>query len=141
MSRESRRLAGILFVVLLTVIYGGVSLLSFLIGDPAYMANKLRQDLWRARHAHAGMLLLFSLLILRYVDDTRLSSGWKWVARLGAPIAAILLPVAFFLSLLTPEATAPNGFIYLAYVGAALLPLGFLVLGIGLLRSSKLEEM
>jgi hypothetical protein len=127
-------LAGFLFIVLPTVIYGGVSLLSFLMHEPAYLANKLRQDLLRAGHAHAGLLLVFSLVILRYFDDARLSEGWKWVARLGAPIAAILLPTAFFLSVLTPDATEPNGFIYLAFVGAVVLALGFLVLGIGLLR-------
>jgi len=134
MSHESRMLAGILFVVLPTVIYGGVSLLSFILGDPAYMANKLRQDLWRAGHAHAGVMLILSLVILRYVDEARLSDGWKWIVRSAAPLAAIFLPVAFFLSVLTPEATEPNGFIYLAYVGAAVLALGLLVLGIGLLR-------
>jgi hypothetical protein len=56
------------------------------------------------------------------------------LARHAAPLAAILLPAAFFLSVLTPEAAEPNGFIYLAYVGAAVLALGLLVLGIGLLR-------
>ena len=36
MSHASRRLAGILLVVFPTVIFGGVSLLSFLVNDPAY---------------------------------------------------------------------------------------------------------
>jgi high-affinity Fe2+/Pb2+ permease len=50
------------------------------------------------------------------------------------PVAAILVPAAFFLSVLSPNATAPNGLIYLAYVGAVLLALGVLVLGVGLVR-------
>jgi hypothetical protein len=62
MSAESRRLAGILLILLLTFMFGGVSILSFLIGDPGYAANPLRQDLWRAGHAHAGVLLVFSRL-------------------------------------------------------------------------------
>jgi hypothetical protein len=33
---------------------------------------------------------------------------------------------------LPPDATAPNGLIYLAYVGAVLLAVGALVLGVGL---------
>src|SRR6266852_880674 len=57
MSRESRRLAGILLVILPTVIIGGVSILTLLVRDPAYAQNKLRQDLSRAGHAHAGVLL------------------------------------------------------------------------------------
>ncbi|HSH23559.1 MAG TPA: hypothetical protein VK975_05805, partial [Acidimicrobiales bacterium] len=69
----SRRLTGVLLVVFPTVILGGVSLLGLLIDDPAYRANQLRQDLWRAGHAHAGVLLVLALVALRYVDDADLS--------------------------------------------------------------------
>ena len=54
MSPASRRAAGILLIVMPTVIFGGVSLLSLLMNDPAYMQNPLRQNLFRAGHAHAG---------------------------------------------------------------------------------------
>lgn len=134
MSRESRRLAGILLVVLPTVMYGGVSILGLLIKDPAYMQNPLRQDLWRAGHAHAGVLLVLSLVALRYVDEAELPARLKWLVRLAIPSAAILLPSAFFLSVLRPDATAPNGLISLAYVGALVLAAGVLLLGVGLLR-------
>jgi hypothetical protein len=96
MSRESRMLAGILLVVLPTVI-GGVSLLGLLAGNsPGYTDNPLRHDLWRAGHAHAGVYLVLSLVMLRYVDEAALSPFWMWLARTGAPIAAILIPAAFF---------------------------------------------
>ena len=72
MSRESRRMAGILLVVLPTVMMGGVSLLTLLVWDASYANNPLRQDLWRAGHAHAGVLLVLSLLVLRYVDEASL---------------------------------------------------------------------
>jgi hypothetical protein len=134
MSNESRRLAGILLIVLPTVMFGGVSLLSLLIGDPKYMDNPLRQDLWRAGHAHAGVWLILALVALRYVDEANLSNAMKWIVRGSIPIAAILVPAAFFLSVLSPDAKAPNGLIYLAYVGAVLLAVGVLVLGIGLVR-------
>lgn len=137
MSPESRRTAGILLVVLPTVVLGGVSILTLLIRDPAYMGNPLRQDLWRAGHAHAGVLLILSLVALRYVDEARLSKRSKNVVRSAIPTAAIFLPVAFFFSVLTPQATAPNGVIYLAYLGAVLLTVGLLVLGIGLIRSGR----
>src|SRR5688572_13615949 len=49
MTRESRRVAGILLVVYPTVIFGGASLLSMLINTGSgYIENPLRQDLWRA---------------------------------------------------------------------------------------------
>jgi hypothetical protein len=134
MTQASRRLAGILLIVLPAVMYGGVSILSFLVGDPTYMQNPLRQNLWRAGHAHAGVWLVLALVALRYVDEANLSNGMKWLVRASIPVAAILVPAAFFLSVLSPDATAPNGLIYLAYPGAVLLAIGVLVLGVGLVR-------
>lgn len=64
MSRESRMSAGILLVVLPTVMYGGLSLLMFLTARaPGIVDNPLRHDLWRAGHAHAGVYLVLSLPI------------------------------------------------------------------------------
>jgi hypothetical protein len=137
MSPESRRLAGALLVILPTVMIGGVSILTLLINDPAYMRNPLRQDLWRAGHAHAGVFLVLSLVALRYVDEAELGVGSKWLVRLAIPSAAILVPAAFFLSVLSPDATEPNGLIALAYIGAAVLAAGVIVLGVGLLRRPR----
>lgn len=135
-SRETRRMAGILLVVLPTVLYGGLFLLSMLVDDRSgYMSNPLRQNLFRAGHAHAGVLLVLSLIALRYVDEANLSSFWKWLVRAGIPSAAIFLPAAFFFSVLSPGSTHPNGFIYLAYLGAVVLAVSLVVLGVGLLRS------
>jgi hypothetical protein len=134
MSRESRTLAGVILITYPTVVLGGVSLLSMLLFEPDYAANPLRQDLWRAGHAHAGVLLVLSLVMLRYVDEAALSPGWKWLVRLAAPVAAILLPLAFFLSVLPPQAAQANGLVYLAYAGAVVLALGLFALGVGLVR-------
>jgi len=136
LSMESRRVAGVLLVVLPTVLYGGVSLVMFLT-DPhsGYMDNPLRQNLFRAGHAHAGVLLVLSLIALRYVDEAHLSETWKRYVRASIPSAAIFLPAAFFFSVLSAGAKETNGFIYLAYVGAIILAIGLLALGVGLLRS------
>jgi hypothetical protein len=135
MSTESRRVAGVLLIIMPTVVFGGVSVLTLLVNDPTYQDNPLRQDLWRAGHAHAGVLLVLSLVALRYVDDTRLGRPARWFVRYTISAAAFLLPIAFFLSVLSPEATAPNAMIYLAYVGAVSLVAGLLTLGVGLLRA------
>jgi len=138
MSKESRRVAGLLLIILPTVLYGGVSLLR-LLTDPGsgYAENPLRQDLFRAGHAHAGVLLVLSLITLRYVDETSLSDGWKQFVRSSIPTSAIFLPAAFFFSVLSPDAAKPNAFIYLAYVGAVLLGAGLVTLGIGLLKGKN----
>jgi hypothetical protein len=138
MSHASRRLAGILLVVFPAVIYGGVSLLGLLIdAQSGYIQNSLRQDLWRAGHAHAGVLLILALVVLRYVDQAALPNSLKSFVRHGVPASAILLPIAFFLSVLSPTATGPNPLIYLAFVGAVVLAAALLTLGVGLLRGSS----
>ena len=134
MSTQSRLVAGILLILLPTVEMGGASILSLLISDPSYSQNHLRQDLWRAGHAHAGVWLVLSLVALRYVDEATLSERMKWLVRLAFPAAALLMPLAFFLSVLSPEATEPNAMIYLAYVAGIVLAVGLLVLGVGLIR-------
>jgi hypothetical protein len=135
MSPQSRLVAGIVLIIVPTVEIGGASILSLLIADPAYAQNELRQDLWRAGHAHAGVWLVLSLVALRYVDEATLSEGMRWVVRLAFPAAAVLMALGFFLSVLSEEATEPNALIYLTYVAGVVLAVGLLILAVGLLRS------
>jgi uncharacterized membrane protein len=135
---ESRRLAGILLILIPAVAFGGASLLSMIVGEtPGYLDNAVRQDLWRAGHAHAGVLLVLALVMLRYVDEARLSGPWMWLARLGVPIAAVFMPAGFFLSVVSPEATEPSALIALVPIGGLFLLGGVLTLGIGLLRGAR----
>lgn len=138
MSVESRRLAGILLIFVPAAAFGGASLLSMILGQaPGYLDNPVRQDLWRAGHAHAGIMLILALVLLRYVDETSLAGPWLWLARHGVPIAALLMPAGFFLSVLTPDATEPNALIFLVYAGGLFLVGGVLTTGIGLLRRPR----
>src|ERR671910_1830556 len=137
MSSQSRLVAGIVLIMVPTVEIGGASILSLLIADPAYAHNDLRQDLWRAGHAHAGVWLVLSLVALRYVDEATLSERMRWVVRVAFPIAAVLMALGFFLSVLSPEATEPNALINLTFVAGLLLAVGLLVLGVGLIRGRR----
>jgi hypothetical protein len=141
MTRESRRLAGIILILVPAVAIGGASLLTMILGQvPGYLDNPVRQDLWRAGHAHAGVLLVLALVVLRYVDETRLAGPWLWLARHGVPFAAILMPAGFFLSILDPTATQPNGLIALVGAGGVFLVGGVLTAGIGLVRDRENAE-
>jgi len=77
MTAPSRRVAGILLVIMPPVVLGGASVLTLLVNDP-YADNALRQDLWRAGHAHGGVLLVLSLIALRYVDEATLAEHTCW---------------------------------------------------------------
>ena len=124
-------------IIVPTVEIGGASILSLLIADPAYAQNDLRQDLWRAGHAHAGVWLVLSLVALRYVDETTLSEGMRWVVRLAFPLAAVLMALGFFLSVIPEDASEPNAMIYLTYVAGVVLAVGLLALAVGLIRGRR----
>ncbi|MBY9073375.1 hypothetical protein K1X13_00950 [Nocardioides sp. WL0053] len=136
MTIESRRVAGLSLILVPAVVLGGVSVLTLLVHDPAYLDNPLRQDLWRAGHAHAGVLLVLSLVALRYVDEAKLTERTRATVRWAFPVAAVLMPLAFFLSVLDPGATEPNALIYLAYLGGVVLIAATVTLGVGLLRAT-----
>src|SRR5215813_428201 len=93
-SNTSKMLAGVILVTVPTIEYGG----SFLLGmlrraEPGYVDNALRHDLFQAGHAHAGVMVFLSL-IFQLLADVVILPGWLiWIARLGAPCAAILMPL------------------------------------------------
>ena len=136
MTREARIMAGIILITVPTIQYGGYFLLTSLQDRTShYMDNALRQNFFRAGHAHAGVFVILSLVCQLLADSANLPTPWLWLARIGVPVAAILLPMGFFLSMTSPSAAQPNGFISLIYAGAAFLASGVLTLGVGLLRS------
>lgn len=136
MSEQSLRTAGILLVVFPTVIIGGMSILTLWLRRSPYYDHPLRPRLWAAGHAHAGVILILSLVALVLVDHADLGQGAKQVVRSTVPAAAILVPAAFFLSIVRPRDERPGRIILLAPVGAISLSVGLLTLGVGLLRAA-----
>jgi hypothetical protein len=131
---EARTISGILLVSVPTIALGGAFLLRMLKGsDPGYVNNPLRQNMFRAGHAHAGIMVILSLLCQLFADSVVLPGGLHLLARLGVPCAAVLMPLGFFLSVASPVATRPNRLIGLIYVGALLVVTSVLTLGVGLL--------
>lgn len=133
MSDETRILAGILLLALVTVETGGIYLLKLWRSSEGLTPFQI--GFARAGHAHAGVLLVLSLVALLYADTADLSGGWNWLARSGVPMAAILMPAGFFLSSIGSGRTKPNALVALILAGAAVLALGLGSLGIGLLTA------
>ncbi|CAN5270587.1 hypothetical protein BH20ACT24_BH20ACT24_23860 [soil metagenome] len=135
MSTSSRTTAGLLLVLVPTIEFGGVVLLAHIRRrTPGYLDNPVRQNLFRAMHAHAGVLVILALVGLLYVDAADLGDGARSLVRACLVVPPIAMPLGFGLSVASPRATRPNGFIVLVYVGAAALAVGAVTLGIGLLR-------
>jgi hypothetical protein len=135
-SETTKLLSGIILITVPTIEFGGAFLLHMLKNAaPGYVCNPVRQTLFRAGHAHAGVLVILSLLIQLLADGVGSLTSLNLVARLGAPCAAILMPLGFFLSITSPDAQRPNRLISLVYAGAAMLAVSAIVLGILLLRA------
>jgi hypothetical protein len=132
-SPDTRHLAGILLLTVVAIEYGGTHILSLVRG--AAPATPLQLRLSRAGHAHAGVLVILSLVTLPYADTANLSGIWEVIARNGIWAAAILMPAGFFLSVIGRDVQQTNRFIWLVYLGAVSLAAGVITLGIGLLRA------
>ncbi|GAA3468927.1 hypothetical protein GCM10018965_034800 [Nonomuraea roseola] len=116
------------------VAYGGVTLLTYLMRNvPGYNDNPVRRGLWRAGHAHAGVLVLFSLVALLYIDASPLTDGMRTLVRTLIVAAPILMPLGFFLSVVRPSDTKPSRLIWLTFAGGLSLAAGTLTLGVSLL--------
>jgi len=136
MTGEAKLISGIILITIPSIQYGGYFLLTSLMNkDSGYMKNALRQNFFRAGHAHAGVIVILSLICQVLADAAALPSPVLWAVRLAVPLSAILIPAGFFLSMLPPNATKPGGAVRLIYLGALTLAFGVLTLGIGLLRS------
>jgi hypothetical protein len=136
MTREARLMCGIILITVPTIQYGGYFLLSSLMDKASgYMENPLRQNFFRAGHAHAGVIVLLSLICQLLADSAALPLSLLWFVRIGVPLAAILISAGFFFSVLPPTATEAGGAVSLIYVGAIVLAVSVVSLGVGLIRA------
>ena len=134
-------MAGIILITVPTIQYGGYFLLTQLTNrSSGYMDNPLRQNFFRAGHAHAGVIVLLSLICHVLADSAALSPPVTWLVRIGVPLAAILIPLGFFLSMTSPTATSPNGAVSFIYAGALVLAASVLTLGVGLVKAAMVAS-
>ena len=131
LSDEARLTAGILLLTIVAVESGGLYMLAIVRRQVA--ATGFQIAFSRAGHAHAGVLVVFSLVCQLYADAIGLGQPWASIARSGVPVAAILMPAGFFFASAGAGRTEPNRFIWLVYAGATSLAIGAVTLGIGVL--------
>ncbi|WP_157002312.1 hypothetical protein [Agromyces laixinhei] len=124
-------LVGILLLALVTVESGGYFLTRVVRGSVP--ANRLQANFFRAGHAHAAVLLVLSIAILSVISHAALDGFWLWLARVGVPIAAILMPAGFFLSVLGRDPEKPGWLIVLLWLGVVSLTAALVTAGVGLI--------
>jgi hypothetical protein len=139
MTREARWISGIILLTVPTIQYGGYFLLTSLMDkNSGYMENPLRQNFFRAGHAHAGVIVILSLVCQVLADAAVLPASLLWFVRLAVPLSAILISAGFFFSVLPPNTTKAGGAVFLIYSGAVVLAIAVVTLGVGLLRAPQL---
>ncbi|RXZ72243.1 hypothetical protein [Agromyces albus] len=131
LSAQDVILIGILLLALVTVESGGYFLTRVVRGHVP--VNSLQQGFFRAGHAHAAVLLVLSIAILAVIGHAELDGFWLWLASTGVPIAAILMPAGFFLSVTGRDPQRPNRLIVLLWIGVAALTAALITAGIGLI--------
>lgn len=134
MSEESRILAGVLLLALVTVETGGLYLVKLVRGRAP--ATPFQTSFARAGHAHAGVLLVLGLVACLLADHTTQTGFWAWLSRSGVPVAALLMPAGFFFSSMGAGREQPNRLIALVFAGAVVLAAGLTSLGVGLLTAT-----
>jgi Ni,Fe-hydrogenase I cytochrome b subunit len=81
-------MSGIILITVPTIQYGGYFLLTSLINRSSeYLDNSLRQNFFRVGHAHAGVIVLLSLIlrVARVGLQQMIVSGSSWATEANRP--------------------------------------------------------
>jgi hypothetical protein len=135
MSAATRFMVGITLLTVPGVVIGGLTVLGVVTSGAAGLPGPsaltpLQATLYRAGHAHAGVLVILSIVLQVMLDHVRLPGGVAWSARVAAPLAALLVSGGFFGLAHVPPLRV------LLYAGATLIAWATLAVGVGLLRSA-----
>lgn len=132
MSNATKLISGILLIIVPTIEYGGTFLLRILSGkEPQF--TEFQRSMFRAGHAHAGVLVILALVAQIFMDSARLPEPLGWSARIGFVLAPLMVSGGFFGGAF--DETRPGGLIALLWIGLIVLACSAITLGIGLIRA------
>jgi len=129
----TQTLAVIALASLVTVEYGGWALLSFLTAREGLTGAQ--KQFFRAGHAHAGVLLVLSLVYFRYLADTDFSRATRWVSGLVLLAGILVQSGGFFVHLAYGAPESPSLGTRLTRLGALLIAVALVTLAIGVARA------
>jgi hypothetical protein len=121
----------IVVLSLIGVEYGGWALLGFLTGRG--QLGGFREQFFRAGHAHAGVLLVLSLVYFLYLDRTGYSTGVQWLAGLLLLAGILAQSGGFFLHLGLGQPNRSSIGTVVTRSGALLIAAALVILAIGLI--------
>lgn len=133
MSDATRWMIALCFIALPTIAFGGYFLLSIL-RRKAGTENitEIQRTYFRAGHAHAGVLMLLAIIGLYILDYARFPEPAVWALRIGLVAGPLLISGGFFGGAPRTPDGRPTALIRLVPIGAVVLALTTLGIGIGL---------
>jgi len=134
MTDATKLMAGLLLITMTTIEYGGTFLLGLLSGKQPEFTD-FQRSLFRAGHAHAGVLVILALVSLLFTEQTKLSTPIAWAVRVGFVAAPVLVSAGFFGAALGDGRTRPSGLIALLWIGVFVLGGSLVTLGIALIQA------
>jgi hypothetical protein len=117
-------------IALPTVMFGGFSLLRLLI---AGRLNEFQVAYFRAGHAHAGVLLVLSLVVLDLLSRTDLSRAGQWIVGTLLLTGALAQSGGMFLHMAVGEPGRWSAGNSVTAFGAVLLAAAMLTTGVAVL--------
>ena len=133
--QPTRVLPAVSVLSLIGVEYGGWALLGFLTGRG--QLGQFQEKFFRAGYAHAGVLLILSLVYYLYLDRTGYSDRVKWIA--GGLLQAGILAQSggFFVHVGLGLPNMGSLGTVVTRLGALLIAAALGILAVGLLRSER----
>jgi hypothetical protein len=118
---------------LVTVESGGHALLRFLTGRD--QIDQWRLPFFRAGHAHAGVLLVLTLVYYLYLERADLSETWEWIGGIALAVGVLAQSGGFFLHIGVGKPDEPSPGTTMTRAGAVLIAAALIVLGVGLIQA------
>jgi len=123
----------IVVLSLVGVEYGGWALLGFLTGRG--QLGEFREKFFRAGHAHAGVLLVLSLVYFLYLDRTGYSTGVRWLVGLLLLAGILAQSGGFFIHLGLGQPDRSSLGTVVTRSGALFIAVALVMLAVGLIAS------
>lgn len=136
MTPTAKLMTGVILLTMPSIQYGGYFLLQVLGGKQNQLQlTFFQKSMFRAGHAHAGVLVILAILAQLLTDYAQFPSWLEWGVRVGFPLSAIFISGGFFASAIGKGIEHPNKQIWILYVGVLLLTFVFIILGLGMIIS------
>ena len=133
MSDASRWMVAIAFISLPTIAFGGYFLLSILkkqVGTENI--SSIQREYFKAGHAHAGVLVILSIIGQLVLDYSLFNETLDWAMRIGLFAAPLLISAGFFGGAPRTVEGKPGELVKLIPLGAIVMSLSTLGVGLSL---------